>query len=281
MSAATDLIYDVGLHRGEDTAFYLAKGYRVVAFEAHPDHVAWCRSRFANAIEDGRLRIVEGAVTDTQDETVTFFIHPRNSEWGTIAPSWAERNAVNPAMSARSREVTVPAVNFSDVLAETGVPVFMKVDIEGADRLCFEALRLCPSRPHYVSLESSKTSVRETDEEVNLLLGLGYSRFSLVQQATLGGTVIHTRTRDGAPLTYELEATSSGDFGEGLHGWTSPARIRGRQRAIRAAHWLVGDVGVLRRAHIGHRAISKFAGYVPFAVPGWWDIHAALAPDLR
>jgi hypothetical protein len=31
-----DLICDVGFHRGEDTAFYLKKGFRVVAFEAHP-----------------------------------------------------------------------------------------------------------------------------------------------------------------------------------------------------------------------------------------------------
>ncbi len=26
-----DLIYDVGMHDGEDTAYYLARGYRVVA----------------------------------------------------------------------------------------------------------------------------------------------------------------------------------------------------------------------------------------------------------
>ena len=31
-----DLIFDVGLHRGEDTEFYLKKGFRVVAFEANP-----------------------------------------------------------------------------------------------------------------------------------------------------------------------------------------------------------------------------------------------------
>jgi hypothetical protein len=29
-----DLIFDVGFHRGEDTDFYLKKGFRVVAVEA-------------------------------------------------------------------------------------------------------------------------------------------------------------------------------------------------------------------------------------------------------
>ena len=34
-----DLIYDVGMHNGADTAFYLAKGFRVVAVEANPELV--------------------------------------------------------------------------------------------------------------------------------------------------------------------------------------------------------------------------------------------------
>ena len=32
-----DLIYDVGMHKGEDTEFYLSKGFKVVGFEADPD----------------------------------------------------------------------------------------------------------------------------------------------------------------------------------------------------------------------------------------------------
>lgn len=36
MAKHAELIYDVGFHRGEDTAFYLKKSFRVVAFEAHP-----------------------------------------------------------------------------------------------------------------------------------------------------------------------------------------------------------------------------------------------------
>lgn len=34
-----NLIYDVGLHRGEDTDFYLKKGFHVVALEANPELV--------------------------------------------------------------------------------------------------------------------------------------------------------------------------------------------------------------------------------------------------
>ena len=29
-----DLLYDVGMHRGEDAEFYLRKGFRVIGFDA-------------------------------------------------------------------------------------------------------------------------------------------------------------------------------------------------------------------------------------------------------
>lgn len=47
VSKHADLVYDVGMNRGEDTEFYLKKGYRVVGFEADPLLVDQCRKRFA------------------------------------------------------------------------------------------------------------------------------------------------------------------------------------------------------------------------------------------
>ena len=32
-----NLIFDIGFHKGEDTLFYLLKGYRVIAVDADPD----------------------------------------------------------------------------------------------------------------------------------------------------------------------------------------------------------------------------------------------------
>ena len=49
-----DLVYDVGINGGEDTEFYLRKGYRVVGFEADPMLVDHCRKRFAAALVGGQ-----------------------------------------------------------------------------------------------------------------------------------------------------------------------------------------------------------------------------------
>jgi len=36
LSYCDNLVYDVGMHTGQDTAYYLFKGYDVVAIEANP-----------------------------------------------------------------------------------------------------------------------------------------------------------------------------------------------------------------------------------------------------
>ena len=53
-----NLIYDVGMHRGQDTDFYLKKGYEVIAFEANPDNADFGRKRFSKEIEEGRIDLL-------------------------------------------------------------------------------------------------------------------------------------------------------------------------------------------------------------------------------
>ena len=68
MKREQDLIYDVGMHNGDDTAYYLHKGFRVVAIEANPVCVQACEKRFADAIRLGRLRIINVGITRERGE---------------------------------------------------------------------------------------------------------------------------------------------------------------------------------------------------------------------
>src|ERR1700728_4566936 len=116
-----DLVYDVGMHQGEDTDYYLKKGFRVIAFEANPKLVAKSRSRFADAIRDKKLIIVEGAITDkpggTSESTVSFYENAKLSEWGTVVSDWARRNE---ALGASSQVIEVPIVDFARSLRQFG-----------------------------------------------------------------------------------------------------------------------------------------------------------------
>jgi FkbM family methyltransferase len=125
-----DLIYDVGMHSGEDTEFYLKKGFRVIAFEANSDLAASARSKFHDYIAKDKLVIVHGAIVDSSysGDTVEFYMNNKNSLWGTVSPYFAKRNS---ALGADSTLIRVPRINFFNCLAKLGVPYYLKIDIEG------------------------------------------------------------------------------------------------------------------------------------------------------
>src|SRR5204863_3994573 len=124
-------------------------GYRVVGFEADPDLAEHCRTRFHDELASGRFTLVEGAITASRDESVTFFRHEDLPPWGTIDQEWRRRNE---ELGVGSVALEVAAVDFAEWLATTGTPHYMKVDIEGSDRVCFDALRDAGGRPDYVSI---------------------------------------------------------------------------------------------------------------------------------
>src|SRR5687768_15869702 len=49
------VVYDVGANNGDDSEYYLKKGHRVVAIEAHPVLAKHIRTRFAGELQNGRL----------------------------------------------------------------------------------------------------------------------------------------------------------------------------------------------------------------------------------
>jgi FkbM family methyltransferase len=269
-SPTRDLIYDVGLHRGEDTAFYLAKGYRVVAFEANPDLVDACTKRFGDAIAAGRLTIVSGAITDAAESGVTFYRHAELSVWGTTDPEWAARN--EPVGGSSS--VTVPAVSFPEQLERHGVPWYLKVDIEGADRLCLEALRDAPATPAYASLEADMESAEAVASELDLLEEVGFDSFVAVQQATIPGREIETRALDGSPVHHRFEPDASGPFGEDLEGWGSRAATQADYRRLLRRYRRVGPSSPLGRFGPTRHLVHLTGQIIGVPLPGWCDTHA-------
>jgi FkbM family methyltransferase len=263
-----DLIYDVGLHRGEDTAMYLAQGYRVTAFEANAELCTFCRGRFAAEIASGRLTIVEGAVTGDAATTVTFYKHSLYSIWGTIDPRWVDRNRAQ----GESEPVVVAAVDFSSWLKKTGVPLYMKVDIEGADRFCFEALRAFDDRPAYVSLESATTRMSPIEAEFDLLEELGYDRFAVVQQGDIEGSRRTVTTVGGERIVHRMEPGASGPFGPDLERWESRDRALRRYVTILALYRLFGDARIYQYRICRH-VRWRLGRLLRRPLPGWYDTH--------
>ena len=219
MAGNDRLIFDIGLHMGEDTDFYLKKGYEVVAVEANPSLAAFCRGRFEQHVRTGRLRILEGAVAPPDSAGKTrFFVNDKVSVWSTIDPAWVARNA---ARGCESTEIEVDQLDMDGVFREFGIPFFLKIDIEGADGLVLEALRGFQLRPQYISIEANTVNIPALMQDLERLSQLGYRRYQLVAQQNIKGMRIETRTLQGELLAHEFEEGASGVFGEDLNGvWT-------------------------------------------------------------
>jgi FkbM family methyltransferase len=106
----SDLIYDVGMHDGCDTAFYLSKGFRVVAIEANPALVERARHRFAADIESGRVTILNVAVAP-QAGPIEFWVNEKNEGWSSLQRRAASRQGTG------CHPIKVEGRPFRDILA--------------------------------------------------------------------------------------------------------------------------------------------------------------------
>jgi len=275
MTRQLDLIFDVGLHKGEDTDFYLKKGFKVVAFEANPDLVAYCKNRFREAIACQRLRIVEGAIApEAAGERIVFYRNLQNSDWGTIDEKWVERNE---KLGTRSIKIDVARVDIAEVFCTHGIPFYLKIDIEGADHVVLDALRRFEDRPTYISIEAEKVDFARLETELDALRRLGYTTFKPVQQESVPGTVIDTTTLHGEPLRHIFAANASGPFGEDLGGpWFSYGECLHRFRTIFKLYRLFGDEGIVRNSPGGIYLMRLLGRLYRKPLPGWYDTHASL-----
>src|SRR6185369_12543431 len=82
---------DLGLHKGEDTEFYLRKGFRVLGVDANSELCADASQRLSSYIRSGRLTVLNRAIAE-QRGRVTFY-KSAQSEWGTLQPDWVKRNS--------------------------------------------------------------------------------------------------------------------------------------------------------------------------------------------
>ena len=259
MAIETDLVYDIGMHEGEDTDYYLAKGYRVVAVDAAPELCQAQTERLAGPIADGRLTIINAAIA-AQPGAVTFYASPITG-WGTTDREFAERN--ERCGAGRNTEVTVEGVEFGALLDKYGTPYFAKIDIEGTDLACLEGLLGRPEVPRYVSVESERRTWAGLLREFDLFTELGYDRFKIVPQHTAH----HQQSAD-----FTFRKGTSGMFGEDAPGeWMTRDQAVRAYRRIFVKYQVAGEFSPLRL----NRATKPLARALSLLIGGrWYDTHA-------
>lgn len=271
------LIYDVGMHQGEDSRFYLSRGYRVVGVEANPVLAGQIRETFASEIRSGQVQLVEKAIAPVRG-TVKFGINRGMSIWGSISPQFLKRNVLN---GVEIDYVDVEAVPFEEILREYGIPYYMKVDIEGMDMQCVLALHQFKDRPKFVSLESTVTGgVSEFQHGFNELAHLwvlGYRHFKYVDQGALVRGDLNGKTLDleGPPVSY-MDWGGSGPFGEETPSrWLTIEEALARVKRYVMYQNTLGFGG--RYSHLlPARVVQRLLRYARGMTHSWYDLHARL-----
>jgi FkbM family methyltransferase len=259
MSVQPDLVYDVGLHDGADTAYYLQRGLRVVAIEANPAMVEAARVRFAGPLSAGRLTLVPVGVASDRG-TAQFWVCDDHTDWSSFDRSVASRGG------AKHHAVEVELAPFHALLERYGIPRYCKVDIEGNDHLCLDDLTT-DRRPDYLSVEFGR------GEPLAKMVAVGYDRFKIVDQAHF--TTVTSRY-EAARTTLPRPVAAAAD------------RVRNRYRGVRRdddwlfrpgssgplpdrtrGAWLTPDEAreVLERIRASYRSDRR-------SLADWFDIHA-------
>lgn len=170
MNTNNKLIFDIGMHKGEDAITYLKKGFTLIGIEASPVLCEENAKKFKNYIDDGRL-IIENIGIAPKAGTIPFYINHRLTEWSSFSKELGSRN------NTTCHEVQVPAVTTSYLFEKYGIPFYLKVDIEGYDLHCLVNLYDDKRIPQYIPAEASSI------ECIDILYKKGYSKFKLINQA--------------------------------------------------------------------------------------------------
>lgn len=170
------LVYDLGFHLGNDTAAYLAAGYRVVAVEAHPGLAEKGRGRFAREIDEGRLTLLETGVGNRKGTLPFYAVKSRGP-----APEWSSFIEANARHWGEVDILQIPMVPFREILQAHGCPEYLKIDVEGADEWVLEELEATDLRPKFLSAENGGQRM------LDALSRMGYGAFKWIDQRPHGG----------------------------------------------------------------------------------------------
>lgn len=176
-------IFDIGMYDSADTAYYLEKGNRVVAVEANQQFVKRATDRFRDDIASGRFVCLNAAVA-SKAGPVELVISGDDLGASSL---FAERVADRQPMGS----VTVPGMTMSELMSQFGVPHYLKVDIEGADRLCVLKLT-AETRPQYLSFEIGP----DVEELIDHAARIGYTRFKIINQISFRELANESSLRD-------------------------------------------------------------------------------------
>jgi FkbM family methyltransferase len=215
-----NLIFDIGMSEGNDTQFYLDKGFDVIGVEADPIAIMELQQRFPDAIADGRLSLHHRAAASRANETLPFFHNMREQHHSCLDPMHAD---------GEKQEFSVRSIDWQVLVEMKGVPYYVKIDIERSEAAFLASMSGTPILPPYISVACHSFG------NIELLFGLGYRKFKLVNQTILFSFRLPNPPLEGLHVASPDWQRASGPFGREAPGdrWYSFIEIAALYDRIR------------------------------------------------
>lgn len=165
---AGGLAFDIGSHVGNRLRALTSLGARVVAVEPNPSCLSILNRLY------GRRESVEivPAAAGRQVGRTTLYISTLHPTLATASQRWLERVKSNPLFDTIrwDKAVSVPLLTLDDLIAEYGMPDFVKIDVEGMESEVLRGL----SRPvPALSFEFLPAAIEGAFESMRYLEELG------------------------------------------------------------------------------------------------------------
>jgi membrane glycosyltransferase len=204
-----DLVFDVGAHVGDRVAAFRKLGARVVAVEPQPAIIKVLRVLYGR----DRAVAIEPQAVGRSAGTVDLKLNLANPTVSTASQAFVQAAHGAPGWEGQAwtRSVEVPVTTLDALIARHGMPVFIKIDVEG-----FEAEALAGLTVAVPGLSFEFTTIARDVAAACIArcCALGYARFN----AALGEsqTFVHPGWRSGQEITAWLAglpaAANSGDI---------------------------------------------------------------------
>src|SRR5262249_15447341 len=124
-----DLVFDIGAHVGGRVASFRRLGARVVAAEPQPAGVKVLRLLY------GRCRdvMIEPVAVGRASGTISIMINPDNPTVSTASHEIVRAARDAPGWKAQrwTQTIRAPLTTLDSLIARHGLPVFIKIDVEG------------------------------------------------------------------------------------------------------------------------------------------------------
>ncbi len=148
-----NIVFDVGLYDGADTEWFLSQGYHVVGLDANPTFVDAAKEKFAAAVDEGKLVLINAGLDDQSGKNLTFYIAdylPHSSF------------EFDKACYTACQPIVIPVRQCQGLFA-FGRPLYFKIDIEERHYTCVQSLlNLLPEQlPKYVSWEMHELALQQ------------------------------------------------------------------------------------------------------------------------